>query len=408
MNPPSKKGREPGYAEAVRLYADTGLSCAQVCRECGIDYTRFYRYLHRFHGDLLESRKSVRPHRALSPWQKSAKSAARHKYAAALRLYATTDLSLREICRRTGVSANGFSWHVRRYHRDLLLRRNGMEVSRFRADHIRLHKNRDQSLRTHAKYRDAVSACGDEKWLGYTVSEIARSFSLDATALGNQLRLHYPETVAWRERERALRGLGDGLNRGARPKVTAQYAEAVEMLRRTDLTVKEVAELYGVSSGGLRQHLNYYHKDVLSERSSRRRERRERRESERRESVSVRRRYRRSTAEKYADAIGRLRRDGVPVSQAAQEHGVQAENLRRYVREHEPELWERLGMRRGADGRRVSVRSVEKYADAIAWLGEHRGSGVKEAASRHGLVYTSFYAFLRRNHPDLLAYGQPE
>lgn len=56
-------------------------------------------------------------------------AAAEAKYAPALELYITTDLSCTEIARQCNVSASAFRSWMARQHRDLLLIWHGMEVT---------------------------------------------------------------------------------------------------------------------------------------------------------------------------------------------------------------------------------------------------------------------------------------
>ena len=52
-------------------------------------------------------------------------------------------------------------------------------------------------------------------------------------------------------------------------------------------------------------------------------------------------------------------------AQVAAEYGLHPECMRAYLKEHEPELYARQGMTHLANGRTVSRRSMEKYAEAI-------------------------------------------
>ena len=302
----------------------------------------------------LGSVPSVRK-RASNGFQREQKARAEARYRAAVELYATTDLSLREICRRTEVPESGFSAHIRRHHRDLLLKRNGIvvgpassvTVSEGGIGAIRLRSNGPgQSLAAREKYRAAVSACLEESRIVQSVSEIAREFGLSATGLGNQLRAHYPEVSKLRERERARRGLGDNLPRGARRYSVSQYAGAVELLRsRTDLTVPEAARLYGVSVGGLRQHLSYYHRDVLALRSARRRtgrgqgvsaDRCEARSSKRPCGEEVATPVSKRSAQ-YAEALELYRTTHLPVGEICRRTGVNVSSFRYHLRRWHPD-----------------------------------------------------------------------
>lgn len=395
--------------------------------------------------------------------------ATEEKYREAVELYASTDLTCVEISRRCEVSLSGFKGYICKYRRDLLLARHGVTGSSARITDVRLRGPRGQTAAARAKYGDAIAACGDTAYLAYNVSQIARLFGLNPVGLSNQLRVHCPELLERRERERRRLGLADNQHRGMRPWCREQYAGAVELLRTTEMTVSEVAERCGVSFTGLRQHVLFYHKDLIGMRSELRerckarkrkghvtgsgrrheqtpgsRERyreavrlyrdtamtiqeiarrlglnpfsftnylqawhREdvfaRRGAEYREgaSLSQTKRYKKPTAAKYAPAIERLRRSGLPTSKVASEFGLHPEVFRQYLKEHEPELYARQGMTRAVNGHTVSRRSMEKYAEAVG-LYETTAEPLKTIARRLGLNYNSLSGFIRRNYPALI------
>lgn len=395
-------------------------------------------------------------------------------YAAALELYRTTDLSVNEICGRTGVSSGGFRSYLHRHRRDLVLARHGIRVDGpQQAATVRLRKRSGQSTAAHAKYREAILACDDMAYIGLNISRIASLFRLNPTALANQLRNHYPEILRRREEERSRLGVGDNLRRGADPRCREQYAHAVEHLRRTDDTIRHTAELYALSYSGLRAHLLYYCKDVIRERSDRRRRAKTRKVrgaltgsgvrhdpkpsivEKYRQAVTLYRttsmthkeicaatgvtisglrnhlrlwhkdlvaehhrvdsrcaasspslpspkRYLKSTAAKYAEAIRALKTAAHPTAEVAKTFGLHPETFRAYVREHEPSLAASLGMTTLSNGRQVLARSAEKYDEAVR-LYATTAEPLKSIARRLGLQYNSLGGFVRRNRPDAVA-----
>ncbi|AFL77331.1 hypothetical protein Alfi_0969 [Alistipes finegoldii DSM 17242] len=392
------------------------------------------------------------------------------KYREAVELYGSTSLSVRAICARCGVSYAGFRSYLYKYRRDLLLSRHGVAASSASdAAHTRLRGRRGQTAAARAKYGDALAACGDAKYFEYNVSQIAHLFGLNPTGLSNQLRAHCPGLLERRELERRRLGFADNQQRGVRPWCREQYAAAVKLLRTTELTLPEVAEKCGVSFTGLRQHVCFYHKDLLQARSELREraktqkrkghitgsgrrheptpESRERyreavrmyaqsaltireiadmtgvnrsslcsylrvwcreetfarRGAEYREgaSLSQTKQYKKTTAAKYAPAIERLRAENRPTSEIAAEFGLHPEVFRQYLKEHEPELYARQGMMRASNGRSISRRSMEKYAEAVG-LYETTAEPLKSIARRLGLNYNSLGGFVRRNFPELI------
>lgn len=392
------------------------------------------------------------------------------RYREALEIYAHTDMTSKQICEKCGVSTSGFRSYLQRFHRELLLARYGIEYAPKQVDQVRLNGKRGQTHAAHAKYKDAIAACDDMKYLALNISQIARLFGLDGTALSNQLRRHYPEIIERRERERHLQGLADNQHRGMRPWCKEQYAPAVDLLQTTEMTIPEAAEACNVSVSALRQHLLYYHHELLDRRfeirqhakgtkrkghvtgsgkrheplpeSKKRYQEAERlyretsltvreiaerlnmklstlsfylrtwcqevlftrRGAEYREgaTLSGTKQYLPSTAAKYAPAIERLRNSNLPTSKVAAEFGLHPECFRSYLREHYPELYARQGMIRIANGRLVSQRSLERYAEAIR-LYETTDEDLKSIAQRLGLIYNSLSGFIRRNFPELIA-----
>lgn len=393
------------------------------------------------------------------------------RYSSALELYRTTDMTVREICSQTGTPFPAFRSYLGRCHRELMFARHGMVMSAGDAVNARLRRHSGQTAAAHAKYRRAVMACDDIAYIGFNVSQIARHFGLSPSALGNQLRKHYPEILERRERERRRLGVGDNIRRGVNMCCREQYAEAVEHLRNTDDTVMQTAALYNLSYSGLREHLLAYNKELVRKRAEKRRQAKssktlggltgnggrhtpvphivekyseairlyrttamtqneicsaagvtltgfrhhlriwnrellaERHDVDcRREpdSPSVTKRYLKSTAAKYAEAIGRLKESGISTADVAKEFGLNPESFREYLHEHEPELASALGMRRLSNGRLVLSRSADKYDEAIR-LYETTAEPLKYIATRLGLQYKSLNSFVRRNRPDAIA-----
>lgn len=332
------------------------------------------------------------------------------KYREAIELYRTTGLSVREICARTGVPFTAFRSFLHSCHRELMFARYGMEVTPEEAAVTRLRKRSGQTAASRAKYGEAIRACDDIAYIEYNVSQIAYMFHLDPSGLSSQLRNHYPEIIERRERERHRLGVNDNQHRGVKPWCKEQYAEAVEHLRTTDDTIRRTADLYGLSYSGLREHLLFYHKDLVRKRA----DKRERAKS----GAKVRgaltgngarhepkaeqtEKYLKSTAAKYAGAIACLKETGRPTAEVAKEFGLHPETFREYVREHEPELAARLGMTRLADGRQVLARSMEKYGEAVR-LYETTTEPLRSIADRLGLQYNSVGGFVRRSRPDAI------
>ena len=112
-------------------------------------------------------------------------------------------------------------------------------------------------------------------------------------------------------------------------------------------------------------------------------------------------RYKKSSAEKYANAIERLQNTDLPTAKVAAEFGLNPETFRMYLREHHPELVTARGMIRTSDGKVVSNRSAEKYAEALR-IYATTSESLKSIAKRLGLTYNSVGGFIRRNYPEAI------
>lgn len=333
------------------------------------------------------------------------------KYRPALELYASTDLSNVEICRRCGVSVNGFSRYIGTYHRHLMLERNGIKCSPEEAKSINLNQRRGQLPATHAKYKEAIAACDSMEYIASNVSEIAHEFGLSGTNLGRQLRTHYPEVLEFRERARQRLGLDDGLPRGTRPWCKEQYAEAIELLRADRyITVQEAAERCNVSYSGLEQHLIFYHKKLVDNRIKVRKQavRRQRKgEITGRGTLHA---PKPETVEMYADALHLYRTTPMSVRRIAKETKVSLGGFYDYLQNwHKDLVCQRKGIpyEEGkpvdwSSVRRYNPATAAKYADAIARLKEG-GKTTAEVAAEFGLHPECFRQYLKEHEPELHA-----
>lgn len=385
------------------------------------------------------------------------------KYSDAVKLYADTELPIRDICEMTHISFTAFSSYLSTYHRDLILKRHNL--TGFKS--VKLRGKRGQTTAAHYKYLDAIQACDNIEYIEYNVSQIARIFDVDPCSLLGQLRRHYPEIVPRREKERKRMGITINLQYGARKWTKDGYAKAVEMLQTGDMTIEEVANECEVSPTGLREHLLIYHPQIVEQREKKRNNvvgRRvrgermgnwqihapedgsiakyeeavrlyretsmdvkqivktvgvtmgafrhhlrtwhtdlmvERRGFDSSVDFSKTKRYKKSTVEKYADAIEKLRISDLPTAKVAAEYRLNPETFRMYLKEHHPELVKIRGMIKAENGRTVAHRSEEKYKEAIR-LYETTDESLKSIAKRLGIQYNSIGGYIRRNYPEAI------
>ena len=147
------------------------------------------------------------------------------KYAQAVTLYTSTERSLKDIAGECGVSATALGAYLRRYRRELVLRRNGMEEDGC------IKAAGRQTAPAHAKYKEAVAACDMMEYIDLNVSQVARKFRVDGTALANFMRTHYPDIPVRREALRRKLGINDDNSYVARIEafIDGEKVEDIEM-----------------------------------------------------------------------------------------------------------------------------------------------------------------------------------
>lgn len=333
------------------------------------------------------------------------------KYREAVELYASTDLTCVEISRRCSVSLAGFKGYICKYHRHLMLARNGIECSPEKASSMRMGQCRGQKPSTHAKYKEAIAACDGMDYIEYNVSQIAREFGLSGTNLSRQLRTHYPGVIERREEVRRRLGLGDNLPRGTRPQCREQYAGAVELLRGDRyVTVQEAARRCNVSYQGLKQHLAFYHEELVNER------------------IGIRKRAvgqqlkgkitgrgslhapKPAIVEKYAAALHLYRTTPLSAQKIARQTGLPVKGFYKYLQTWHMDLvcarrnipYEEGQSVDWSQVRKYNPATAAKYADAIRRLEESRLTTAAVAAE-FGLHPECFRQYLKEHEPELYA-----
>lgn len=340
-------------------------------------------------------------------------SVAKRKYAAAVEMYARTDLTIRQIAGLCNVTEAGLSAHIGRYHRDLLFKRYGLPVSEGDLHTTKVKASKGQSPVTYRKYKDAIAACSDLAYIEYTVAHIAHLFGLNGTGLASQLHFHYPDVIPMREKLRQKLGLADNIHRGVLPCCENEYQEAVELYRDTDMSLPEAAEICKVSKGGLSQHLRYYHQDVIEAKANKRSESRQRIGSRKvGELAGNGNTYgpKPETVSKYSEALELFRHTGMTIKEIAAATGVSATGFSGYL--HQWHRGDKL-IRRGYewDGesepdlqgtKHYLKSSAVKYAPAIESL-RRNPRPMAEVAAEFGFHPEVFRDYLKKHEPELAA-----
>ena len=337
------------------------------------------------------------------------------KYSQAVMLYATTDMTGKEIAEQCGVSLSGLRCYLRRHYRELVLKRNNTEPEKsiFFTEEGKLRGKRGQTPAAHQKYKQAIEACDDFDYIEYNVSQIARMFGHDGTALGNQLKLHYPEILERREKTRVRLGLADNFLRGVHPNSVKEYAGAVELFRTTDRNLPSIAEECEVSLGGLSQYLRFYHKDLVKQKSTLYRPPTNSRKEGKPESNGRATEPSFGTYEKYRESIELYRTTHLTAKEVVARTGVTLEGFRNHLRMwHRDLMLERRGgtPEAGCNGcdldlgqsKRYLKSTAAKYAPVIESLKAHPRP-VAHAAAEFGVDADTFRRYLRVHEPELAA-----
>ncbi len=292
-----------------------------------------------------------------------------------------------------------------------MLKRNGIKCSPENAGSIRISPRCGQRPETHAKYKEAIYACGSMEYIDCNVSQIARKFGLSGTGLGRQLRTHYPDVLESRERTRLQLGIDDHLPRGTRTWCKEQYSEAVGLLRADRyITVQEAAVHCNVSYSGLEQHLIFYHKELVENRI---RIRRQAVRQQHKDKITGRGTLHAPTpgiVGKYAEALHLYSTTTLSARKIAIQTGVSIKGFYEYLQTwHKDLVCRRKGIPyeegRPVDwssARRYNPGTAAKYADAIARLKEG-GLTTAKVAAEFGLHPECLRQYLKEHEPELHA-----
>lgn len=394
---------EARYREALEQYAATDRSIRAICTQCGVSYAGFRNYLYKYRRDLLHSRHGVAAsseadaaHTRLRG-RRGQTAAARAKYGEAIAACGDAkyfEYNVSQIAQLFGLNPTGLSNQLRAHCPGLLERR---ERERRR---LGLADNQQRGVRPWC--RDQYAAAVEMlRTTELTLPEVAEKCGVSFTGLRQHVCFYHKDLQQTRSelREQAKtqkrKGhvTGSGRRHEPTPRSRERYREAVRLYRDTAMTIKEIALRLGLNPIAFTSYLQTWHReDVFARRGAEYREG---------ASLSQTKQYKKPTAAKYAPAIERLRAENRPTSEIAAEFGLHPEVFRQYLKEHEPELYARQGMMRASNGRTVSRRSMERYAEAIR-LYETTGEELKPIASRLGLNYYSLSGFIRRNFPELI------
>ena len=333
------------------------------------------------------------------------------KYAKAVELYAQTDLPLHTIAKNCNVSAGGLGNYLRRYQRELVLMRHHMPIDPNGDIHnIKIIEPGKQNVLAHEKYKDAICACDSLENIEFNISQIARKFNLDGTALANFMKVHYPNIPLWREKVRIRLGINDNIPRGVRPECNEQYAEAVNLYQTSNMTLPEIAEICHISQHGFSQHLRFYHKDILKQKRKQREDTKKKEEKIVGEMSGNGRKYNPlpQTIEKYADALYLYQNTALTMKEIARKTEVSLSGFRFYLHKwHKNLVLERLGISGNAD-KNLDLRKAKRRMKSVAIKYEKAVESLRlnprpiaKVAAEFGFHPDVFRDYLHKHEPEL-------
>lgn len=399
-----KPETEAKYRPALELYASTDLSCAEICRQCGVSVSGLSRYIGTYHRHLMLRRNGIRcnPEEAgnIQMGQRRGQLPATHaKYKEAIAACDSMDYieyNISQIAREFGLSGTNLGRQLRTHYPEVLEFR---EKARQR---LGLDDGLPRGTRPWCKeqYAEAVGMLQTDRYV--TVQEAAERCNVSYSGLEQHLIFYHKELVENRikVRKKAVRQqlkgkiTGRGTLHAPKSETVEVYAEALHLYRTTPMSIRKIAKQTGVSLRGLYDYLQTWHKDLVCQRKGIAYE-----EGKPVDWSSVRR-YNPATAAKYADAIARLKEGGLTTAKVAAEFGLHPECFRQYLKEHEPELHASLGMKKTENGGIVASHSMGKYGEAMH-IYATTAESIKSLARRFGFNDCSFGQFIRRHFPEL-------
>lgn len=400
-----KPETEAKYRETIELYRSTRLSCAEICRTCGITVSGFQGYLSRYHRELMFARYDIACSREDARHIKMSQlrgqlPATRLKYKDAIEACRSLDYiecNVSQIARAFGLDGTNLGRQLRTHYPGTIEWREQVRECLGICDRL------PRGARRHSKeqYAEAVNLLRGNSYI--TTQEVADKCGVSYAGLEQHLFFYHKDLVKRRIeiRRKAVRRqckgeiTGRGTVHAPALGTAEKYAEALHLYRTTLLSAAQIAKKTGVPRKGFYKHLHHWHPELICARNG----------IPCKEGQPVDwsgiRKYNPSTKAKYANAIIRLKESGQPTAKVAAEFGLHPECFRQYLKAHEPELYAMQGMTKLDDGSMVSRRSMEKYGEAVH-LYCTTDTGLKSLAKRFGVNNCSLRTFIKRHFPEAI------
>lgn len=321
------------YRDAVTLYAVSGLSIKEICEQTGVGFPAFSSYLFKHHRELILKRHNLTGFNDVKLRGKRGQTTEAHyKYKDAVLACDSMEYieyNISQIARIFGLNCSSLASQLRRHYPEIVPRR---EQERRR---MGIAVNLQYGAREWSKeaYAEAVGMLQSSEM---TIEEVANACQVSHTGLREHILAYHPQLTLLREKRRVdargqtVRGMRNG-NWGVHEpdrSIREKYEKAIELYQSTSLDVTEIVRLSGVNLGGFRYHLKTWHPELMVRR----------RGFDGNVDFGRTKRYKKSTAEKYAPAIERWKTSDLSVARVAAEFGFNPEVFRMYLKEHYPEL----------------------------------------------------------------------
>lgn len=385
------------YRDAISLYTDSGLSIKEICIQTGVGFSAFSSYLSKYHRDLILRRHNLTNFSNVKLRGKRGQTTAAHyKYRDAIAACDSLEYieyNISQIARIFNVDCSSLANQLRRHYPEIVPRREN-ERSRMGINEHLQYGSRKWSKKSYAKAMELLQSSD------MTIEEVANACDVSYTGLREYIIAYYPQITLKRESKRSdaigqkIRGerTGNWRIHAPKQKTVEKYEKAIELYRTTSETIENIARITGVNLGGFRHHLKIWHPELIVER----------RGFDKAVNLSQTKRYKKSSAEKYARAIEKMQNTDLPTAKVATEFGLNPESFRKYLKEHFPELTATRGFIKTGNGRTISNRNIKKYAEALN-IYETTPQPLKSITERLGLIYNSVSSFIHRNHPEAIA-----
>lgn len=191
------------YAEAIERIRTTSESISRVAAQYNLSACGLRHHLQTYHKDIAAQLKIRREQAAKNKSRRYVnrgihrpKPETEEYYREAVELYRTTDMTLEAIAERTGIKVHNLRFHIRYWHRELMLQRMGVMTESLDSNAEEIRTGTNKYWRS-IQYADAVARLNAG---GVTISAVATEFGLKYDTFRRYLMVNEPQ-LAMRLRE---------------------------------------------------------------------------------------------------------------------------------------------------------------------------------------------------------------